>query len=109
MAKKPTLAAKAREAGMSYGTVHHRVKKLGWSEKRALTTPVRRRSIPGQVEDATFEPSPTPAPSADHTTKLHEQISELSAALSQQQARCKVIGFIGVVVIACILAWATSV
>ena len=68
MAKKPTLAAKAREAGMSYGTVHHRVKKLGWSEKRALTTPVRRRTTPGQVEDATFEPSPTPAPSAENTT-----------------------------------------
>lgn len=68
MAKKPTLAAKAREAGMPYGTVHHRVKKLGWSEKRALTTPVRHRSTPGQVEDATFEPSPTPAPSAENTT-----------------------------------------
>ena len=68
MAKKPTLAAKAREAGMPYGTVHHRVKKLGWSEKRALTTPVRHRSAPGQVEDATFEPSPTPAPSAENTT-----------------------------------------
>lgn len=68
MAKKPSLAAKAREAGMPYGTVHHRVKKLGWSEKRALTTPVRHRSTPGQVEDATFEPSPTPAPSAENTT-----------------------------------------
>lgn len=69
MAKKPSLAAKAREAGMPYGTVHHRVKKLGWSEKRALTTPVRHRTTPGQVEDATFEPSPTPAPSAENTTK----------------------------------------
>ena len=68
MAKKPSLAAKAREAGMPYGTVHHRVKKLGWSQKRALSTPVRRRSTPGQVEDATFEPSPTPAPSAETTT-----------------------------------------
>ena len=68
MAKKPSLAAKAREAGMPYGTVHHRVKKLGWTEKRALTTPVRHRSTPGQVEDATFEPSPTPAPSAENTT-----------------------------------------
>lgn len=69
MAKKKTnLAEKARAAGMPYGTVHHRVKKLGWSQKRALSTPVRRRSTPGQVEDATFEPSPTPAPSAENTT-----------------------------------------
>jgi hypothetical protein len=68
MAKKTSLAAKAREAGMPYGTVHHRVKKLGWSEKRALTTPVRHRNTPGQVEDATFEPSPTPDPSAENTT-----------------------------------------
>lgn len=69
MAKKPSLAAKAREAGLPYATVHHRVKKLGWSQKRALSTPVRRRTTPGQVEDATFEPSPTPAPSAENTTK----------------------------------------
>jgi hypothetical protein len=108
MAKKPSLAAKAREAGMPYGTVHHRVKKLGWSEKRALTTPVRRRATPGQVEDATFEPSPTPAPSAENTTTLQNTIGELSSALTEQRKRCKTVGFIGVVVIACILAWATS-
>jgi len=70
MAKKKTnLAEAARQAGLPYATVHHRVKKLGWSQKRALTTPVRHRSIPGRVEDATFEPSPTPEASADHTTK----------------------------------------
>jgi hypothetical protein len=108
MAKKTSLAAKAREAGMPYGTVHHRVKKLGWSEKRALTTPVRHRNTPGQVEDATFEPSPTPDPSAEHTTKLHGQIADLSSALTQQQKRCKVIAAVCVAFIACVLAWATS-
>ena len=70
MAKKKTnLAEAARQAGLPYATVHHRVKKLGWSQKRALTTPVRHRNTPGRVEDATFEPSPTPEASAYHTTK----------------------------------------
>ena len=109
MAKKKTnLAEAARQAGLPYATVHHRVKKLGWSQKRALTTPVRHRNTPGRVEDATFEPSPTPEASADHTTKLHGQIADLSSALTQQQKRCKVIAAVCVAFIACVLAWATS-
>ena len=108
MAKKKTISAKARKAGLDPRTVHQRINQLGWDEKRALTTPVRHRKKPGQVEDATFEPSPTPAPSAENTTTLHDTIGELSSALTEQRKRRKTVGFIGVVVIACILAWATS-
>ena len=108
MAKKKTMSAKARAAGLDPRTVHQRINQLGWDEKRALSTPVRHRKTPGRVEDATFEPSPTPDPSADHTTKLHEQIADLSSALTQQQKRCKVIAAVCVAFIACVLAWATS-
>ena len=43
MTKKPTIKAQALAAGIEPSVVYQRVKK-GWTLKKALTTPVRKRS-----------------------------------------------------------------
>lgn len=39
LATKPSLRSKALKAGIPYLTVYSRIKKLGWSEEKALSTP----------------------------------------------------------------------
>ena len=40
---KNSLLSKCKERGLNYGTIRDRIKKLGWSEERALNTPILGR------------------------------------------------------------------
>lgn len=44
-----TLTDRARAAGLNPATVYKRVRRMGWSEERALSTPIMTRREAGQI------------------------------------------------------------
>ena len=90
--KKLTVAEAARESGISYGTLHARLKK-GWTMKKAMTTPVRAKK--------SNKPSPVIVSTPGETTATENATKDGSTTATERN----IIFTVCVVIGLCLLAF----
>ena len=106
---KLNLSEEARKAGLPPSVVISRVNKLGWSVKKAVTTPIRQKVEPSKPVRETRETTtatPSKGSPGFEETVTESIIEDLQAALKHQKRKCKIAGFVAAMVIACVVAWA---
>ena len=92
--KRRNLSAKARAAGLPVNCVLQRVQRLGWSEHKALTTPVGKYNKSNRV-----------VPRVEHPTATTEQPS---SAIFDAPIRAKFVKLAAITIIVAVIVWAVN-
>jgi hypothetical protein len=92
--KRINLSAKARAAGLPVNVVLQRVQRLGWSEHKALTTPVGKYNKSNRV-----------VPSVEHSRATTDRSS---SEFFDEYTRRQLVKFAAVTAIVAIILWAIN-